>query len=204
MDGVRSMRIYPYSIKPGGLWNDSRDGHAQLRHAQQGYINFNQGGVHWTSHAVKIPAREHVWNIGNTLLRARCGNTISATPQQPTLPPAEEAEVLQMIDTPQDETPILPWQPLMAQDISIPELAELVMSGPLAGALPVQGGSGNAAPLAAGFAGGGGYFAGSPGGGVAIIGAAVPVAAATPEPQWLAALGLAALVIARKVRGAKR
>jgi hypothetical protein len=97
--------IYPHSVVPGGV--HSRDAlvaavadpvvaahYAQvdIAHAhmvrvpsqRRAYVSYRIGDrVYWTSHTVALHPGEDVLTDGRHEIRARCGNRISDTPQQP-------------------------------------------------------------------------------------------------------------------------
>jgi len=54
------------------------------------YVSYRvHNAVYWTRHPVKLPQGETVLSDGEHLARARCGNRISLTPQQPVGPPVD-------------------------------------------------------------------------------------------------------------------
>jgi hypothetical protein len=54
------------------------------------YVSFRRGNqVYWTRQAMPVPAGEAVLADADSMLRARCGNRLSAEPREPVLPAAE-------------------------------------------------------------------------------------------------------------------
>ena len=107
---------YPYSVIPGGVRDAAElktalaeDAIAARHYAgfsvrnallefvrddQMRYVSYRMDKrIYWTARKVRITRGEYVLTDGVSTVRARCGNRISDTPQQPTAPlePVEEA-----------------------------------------------------------------------------------------------------------------
>lgn len=101
-----ARQIFPYSVIPGGLMDErelsesiakdkvvrqhysglqpERMWFTRTKQPMQAYVSYRKGGsVHWTSHAVTIPANELVLTDGKHMVRARCGNRIEVKKPQP-------------------------------------------------------------------------------------------------------------------------
>jgi hypothetical protein len=99
--------VYPYSIVPGGVFGAeelkrivaddpivaAHYAHMSVADARLGrtgaprqvYMSYRVGDqVYWTRQKVTLPQGEAVLTDGRSLIRARCGNCISDTPQGPT------------------------------------------------------------------------------------------------------------------------
>lgn len=110
--------VYPYSVVPGGVHSQDaladviardpivRDHYAAagvdvprmkvvtVAEPRRAYVSYRIGEkVYWTRKPIAIHAGEQILTDGTTQIRTRCGNCISATPQEPTSPdepPASE------------------------------------------------------------------------------------------------------------------
>jgi hypothetical protein len=111
--GGAGQAFYPYSVVPGGVHSAEALAAAvedplvaehyasiDIAHARvatvpaprQVYVSYRVGNrLYWTSHKLALHAGEQVLTDGLNEIRARCGNRISDTPQQPTL--AKEPDV---------------------------------------------------------------------------------------------------------------
>src|SRR5262249_51675114 len=115
---VRQRPVYRYSVIPGGVDSPEELGqkiqndkvvadHYRGFAVQRAYMTKTetpqlvhvsyrvQDKVYWTRNKLKLPAGERLIGDGEVFARARCGNQISASPQEPTLvpePPLEELE----------------------------------------------------------------------------------------------------------------
>ncbi|MDE3166703.1 MAG: hypothetical protein KGN36_12930 [Acidobacteriota bacterium] len=183
--------VYPYSVIPGGAWSRAelvgalgrdpvaaahyRGFRAETAHvewmpeARAAYVSFRKDGrIYWTRHTVTLAAGEAVLSDGESLARARCGNRISFTPQQPAGPEVD-------LETPQPaprgvtegdavQPPDVFHLPMLAHDVFPP--------------MPLQ-----AAALAA--AGPGGFAGGTPAwaGGFSGISPTPSAGGAAPSPQ---------------------
>ena len=132
--------IYPYSVIPGGV----RDREELASSAQSDpvvaahFADFNirkaklvkaeetqfvhvsyrlQNRVYWTAKKVKLPKGETLITDGKETARTRCGNRVSALPQDPVSekePPIEDldTQLVEKVDTVQLETFVdTPWEP---------------------------------------------------------------------------------------------
>jgi hypothetical protein len=102
----RQRPVYPYSVVPGGVYAAAEVRTAVLRlpavaqhyapvalgqlrpvvlaQARAAYVSYRRGNrIYWTARPVQLRAGETVLSDGKEQIRARCGNRISATPQQP-------------------------------------------------------------------------------------------------------------------------
>ena len=98
--------VYPYSVLPGGAYDaaelrsklssdEAAARHYQLVHLAQlrsiganftspVYISYRKGNqIYWTRKPVRLTQGETLLTDGTLFARARCGNRISATPQEP-------------------------------------------------------------------------------------------------------------------------
>lgn len=123
--------VYPYSVLPGGAY-DAREPDTKLekddvaaRHystfdrahvttlksssERKVYVSYRRGhAIYWTAMPVRLAAGELLLSDGLHYARARCGNRISETPQQPTEKPPAAAPSEQLLDTPEAWEPALP------------------------------------------------------------------------------------------------
>ncbi len=164
--------VYPYSVIPGGAWSRAelvgalgrdpvaaahyRGFRAETAHvewmpeARAAYVSFRKDGrIYWTRHTVTLAAGEAVLSDGESLARARCGNRISFTPQQPA---GEDVD----LETPQPasravaerdavQPPDVFHLPMLAHDVFPPmplQAAALAAAGPAdyAGGTPAWAG----------------------------------------------------------------
>ena len=109
--------VYPYSIIPGGVasakelqvalqqdpvvakhYSDFQTKSARivrLARARHVYVSYRLGNrIYWTRKKVTLLAGETLFTDGKHLVRARCGNRISETPDVPTSPSEPGKEVL--------------------------------------------------------------------------------------------------------------
>ncbi len=120
--------VFPFSVVPGGTVSKQEVQHRvaadpvvrqhyaglqfdklkpfRLTQPGQGYVSYRIGNkIFWTSRRLYLKPGEVLLSDGINVLRGRCGNRVSATPQTPTLPaPAEPTEAA--LDLPRgDQTP---------------------------------------------------------------------------------------------------
>jgi len=125
-----SQAFYPYSVVPGGVHSSDAlaaavddpviaehyaaidIAHARVvtvRAPRRAYVSYRVGNrLYWTSHTVALHPGEQVLTDGEHEIRARCGNRISDTPQQPTL--AKEPDAVEF----DRAVPMLPGSTLTA------------------------------------------------------------------------------------------
>lgn len=135
--------IYPYSVIPGGVRNagdlvrevnrdpvvaahyadfktaDART--VRVQDAKLVYVSYRvDNKVFWTAQKVKLPQGEQLLTDGQNLVRARCGNRVSAQPQQPTSQEEPAPEIL--------DTPIIPVDtfPMVADTVPAVGSLELI------------------------------------------------------------------------------
>lgn len=105
--GTESRPVYRHSVVPGGVHSDREAqtaahrerivaAHYQglnltkltpvaLDHPVDRYVSFRRDGrIYWTSRRMRVPKGELLLTDGESLVRARCGNRLSETPQEPT------------------------------------------------------------------------------------------------------------------------
>ena len=115
-DTSRKRPAYPYSVVPGGVYSAEEFSHAAARDSvvaahylvidgsrlratnlgssRSAYVSYRvNNAVYWTKRPVNLPKGERVLSDGESLVRARCGNRISAFPRLPVLP-QEPAEIV--------------------------------------------------------------------------------------------------------------
>ena len=120
-----SRRIYPYSIVAGGVQSPTEvmqavaddptvaahyagidSSRLRVDHVSgtpRAYVSYRRGGqVYWTSHAIALHDGEAILTDGVTTLRARCGNMLSDTPQQPVALDEPDLGDFELIDDPGD------------------------------------------------------------------------------------------------------
>jgi len=127
--GQSDHPIYPFSLVPGGVRNGAEvaavratDAVVRSHYSDIGprlirenmpreewlYTSYRVGAsVYWTKHAVRVRAGEAVLSDGAHMIRARCGNRLSAAPNKPT----------RLIDPPS----VLEDTPAVASDQKSPE-----------------------------------------------------------------------------------
>lgn len=211
--------LYPYSIIPGGA-RDAAELRAAissdpvvarhywdfdlpkarkitLREDRLAYVSYRIGNsVFWTKRPLRIPSGETLISDGVHEARTRCGNRLSATPLAPVSPKEPEREALEQPRLPEvaiGETPPLeltfPTPPPPVPTVETPDHG-LVFIPPI---YPIWWG-GPPPP-------------GAPGVPVKpphVPPAVPPAPIATPEPEtWLLCLGLAAVLLARRVATAR-
>ncbi len=129
--------VYPYSVVRGGVFSAGEAKKAvetdpvvarhyaglqteklELRKLTQdraAYVSYRVGdNVYWTAKAVKLSAGEYILTDGTHAIRARCGNRLSETQEEP-MSTVEEPVVEAVLDAPMDEEPSFP--PVVAQTI---------------------------------------------------------------------------------------
>ena len=166
---IRERKIYPLSVIGGGAYsaeelNRARrlDSVVSAHYADFGkhpvvrqtpkdllvYVSYRKSDtVYWTRTKRRIPKGESVLSDGKNLARARCGNRLSFTPQQPTSPEKELSEEAfntpeaPKISLPLDTLPLpeteadlyLPAEPLPANLLSsLPSPSPFAASHPIA------------------------------------------------------------------------
>jgi hypothetical protein len=115
-EGGRYTPVLPYSVIPGGVnsgnelraalqndplgakhyatFNVSSSHVVRLARDRRAYVSYRLGErIYWTSHQVTLHAGEALLTDGVHLVRTRCGNRISDSPETPTRP-SEPAESL--------------------------------------------------------------------------------------------------------------
>ncbi len=124
--------VYPYSILKGGAY-DAEELKAKLhadpvaaRHYASfdlryvrpvtlpaglfAYVSYRKGSdIYWTRKRVLLPVGETLLTDGKFLARARCGNRVSDTPEQPVaeVPTSEPPELVMNTPEPPESTPPL-------------------------------------------------------------------------------------------------
>lgn len=130
--------VYPYSVVRGGVFSAGEARKAvetdpvvarhyaglktdklELRKLTQdraAYVSYRVGdNIYWTAKAVKLSAGEYILTDGNHTVRARCGNRLSETQEEP-MSTVEEPVVEAVLDSPMEvEEPSFP--PVVAQTI---------------------------------------------------------------------------------------
>jgi hypothetical protein len=109
-------KIYSYSVVPGGVYTKDElraaidEDPRVARHyrdvyvpdvqverlPQQGffYASYSMDGqIYWTSHKIPVQKGEAVLSDGKKVIRARCGNQLSETPQTPLAPHCREPKL---------------------------------------------------------------------------------------------------------------
>lgn len=108
-DSTDSRPFYRHSVVRGGVYSDTeaqtaagRDGVVRthyrdvnlrkltpvvLDRSVDRYVSFRRNDrIYWTSRRMRVPKGEILLSDGESLVRARCGNRLSETPQDPTVP----------------------------------------------------------------------------------------------------------------------
>ncbi len=129
-------RVYPMSVVAGGVYSGAeavaardldptvaahyRDinltklRRTELAGSVHRYVSFRRGNnVYWTRTALRIPEGEAVLEDGASMLRARCGNRLSESPQSPVLPESEPQPTETDFETPMSPESAPP--PLVAE-----------------------------------------------------------------------------------------
>lgn len=106
---IESRPVYRHSVVRGGVYSDTeaqtaagrdvvvrthyRDVNLRkltpvaLDRAVDRYVSFRRNDhIYWTSRRMRVPKGEILLSDGESLVRARCGNRLSETPQEPTVP----------------------------------------------------------------------------------------------------------------------
>jgi hypothetical protein len=131
--------VYPYSVIPGGVMSREElasvigsdsvvaEHYARFAVGQAGVIRASEtqfmhvsyrlrNKVFWTAKKIKIPKGETLITDGNEMARTRCGNMVSAAPQEPV---SEEEPTVETFDVPllaQVEAPGLEIPPTISLD----------------------------------------------------------------------------------------
>ncbi len=170
----RPRRVYPYSVIPGGVRSPQElreyASHDQmvashyagfklatarmvrLKRGRLGYVSYRIGDkIFWTQRKLRLARGEQLITDGVHYARARCGNRVSATPQEPTWPlePPPEAFERPGLDYPPGTLPPLippnpapPAFPNSTPPVSIPNAPFIippVIIPPLGGDAPSPG-----------------------------------------------------------------
>ena len=137
--------VYRYSVVPGGVRSQAEVTAAMqqdrdvaihysvlrvdrlraepLPRAMRAYVSFRKGGqIYWTRHPVEIPQGEVVLADGAPAVRARCGNRISTTAQEPTLAEEPSTRVLDQVE--RSPSSLLREMPAAAAESSVPVTRE--------------------------------------------------------------------------------
>lgn len=132
--------IFPYSVIPGGVsdreeladavdrdpvvaehYANFKVEDAQIVRAQNPqsvYVSYRiQNKIFWTARKVKLTQGERLISDGQTLARTRCGNQVSAVPQEPVSAEEPPPEVF--------DTPVIPVDdlPLLSETIPAPSFS---------------------------------------------------------------------------------
>jgi hypothetical protein len=146
---VKNQRyVYPYSVIPGGVMSREEltsvigsdpvvaEHYARFAAGQARVIRASEtqfmhvsyrlrNKVFWTAKKIRIPKGEALITDGTELARTRCGNMVSAAPQEPV---SEEEPTVETFDVPlltQVEVPELEMPPSIGlgfQDVRVPKL----------------------------------------------------------------------------------
>lgn len=157
---VAPRRVFPYSLIPGGVageveFRDHRRADPALTAHYQGigdrllpitlpmdrwmFASYRiENAIYWTNRPLLLRAGEPVLTDGVNLVRGRCGNRLSDTPQKPVRhfePPGLTAETppdKPIVITEMPLLPPVPGQPLTLPGVTLPRpVAPLVPSGPI-------------------------------------------------------------------------
>jgi hypothetical protein len=112
--GAKERKVYAFSVVPGGVYSSEElarsrrlDGVVAKHYAGFGssitvqktvrdmflYVSYRkEDHVYWTRTKHKIPSGDYVLTDGTDFARARCGNRLSVTPQQPVMNAGEPGE----------------------------------------------------------------------------------------------------------------
>lgn len=214
---LKARRVYRFSVIPGGAYSSEElararrvDTVVRTHYSDFGevitsrklpadtyvYVSYRKANhVFWTARKHRIPKGELVLTDGKHLARTRCGNRLSLTPQQPTLPDKQSPEeTLNDLEAPQNVSLGAPASPLFDTEYDFvppPFTTDVAKPPALSSSLPTAFASGmnnllSPYSMIPGFLlGGGGAVPATPAagtggsGGSAII--AVPTAI-VPEP----------------------
>ncbi len=152
LPGKYERMVYPYSVIPGGVRSrgELAESLSEDRVAAAHFANFNisearivrteetslvhvsyrlRNKVFWTAKPVKIPKGEALITDGKETARTRCGNRVSATPQEPVSgeePAIETFEIpsLAKLGPPESDTSVEPG-PKMRESNEVPMVAKL-------------------------------------------------------------------------------
>ncbi|MDZ4801097.1 MAG: hypothetical protein SGI92_23310, partial [Bryobacteraceae bacterium] len=115
--------VYPMSVVPGGVYSAAEVERARridpvvaihyaglnvvqlrrelLEEPVLRYVSFRRGNqVYWTRRPMRIPAGEAVLADGDRMVRARCGNRLSESPEEPVLPVTEKEPTVVDLEIP--------------------------------------------------------------------------------------------------------
>jgi hypothetical protein len=188
-EGVqRTRQVYPYSVVAGGVdsaedvrravaddssvaehykgINMARLAPAVLKKPLSAYVSYRkQGRIYWTSKAVPIAPGEIVLTDGEHSIRARCGNRISLTPQQPVIAPTSSEPSIADFETaePMLQAARPNWNYGDLSPASYEGANEVIISGSAVGSNSVFAASqiGTSAPGQTSTSAGGGLSSGS-------------------------------------------
>jgi hypothetical protein len=138
----RTRLVYPYSIIPGGVLNRAelieaveddtivaehysrfKAGEAKLIRAEETqfmHVSYRiRNKVFWTAKKLKIPKGETLITDGSASARTRCGNMVSAAPQEPVSPEEPPIEVFDvpLLDEVKEAPPVPPVPEFKFEDI---------------------------------------------------------------------------------------
>lgn len=181
-NGNRALRrVYLYSVIKGGAYDQQElktkleSDKVAARHyaafdlehvrtikldeARLAYVSYRQGvAIYWTRRPVLLFAGETLLTDGTLLARARCGNRISDTPQEPTAETGESEPSEEAMDAPQDgeSSPPSPRNSELPAGSSVaevevkgsPQATEVFAVPPKTGSSPLPGVVAPIAPVA--------------------------------------------------------
>jgi hypothetical protein len=141
-------KVYRFSVIPGGAYSSEEvararrvDAVVRTHYSDFGevvssrrmqadtylYVSYRKADrVFWSIRKHRIPKGELVLTDGKHLARARCGNRLSITPQQPTLPDRQmPQETLDQLEAPQNIALATPTPPVFdtEYDVAAPPFA---------------------------------------------------------------------------------
>jgi hypothetical protein len=149
---VRSLRpVYPYSVIPGGAYSQPELAAADQKDAvvSQHYADFHvesarlvtleadryefvsyrlHNQIFWTKKRLRIPKGELLLSDGEHFARARCGNRLSSTPQQPVNAMQPSTEALNMPPFSPQTLLQLPLAEVPAEKPAGPEQAAMALA----------------------------------------------------------------------------
>lgn len=133
--------VYPYSVIPGGVYNReelissmsndkvvashfadfavNRARVVKLQETKHVHVSYRiKDQVFWTSKKVTIPKGESIITDGEEIVRTRCGNRVSATPQ---VPVSDFEPALETFDIPVLARLDMPETGIELSDVPVPE-----------------------------------------------------------------------------------
>ena len=143
--------VYPYSIIPGGIYTVDELSHAvgrdplvsshyrgfdlprahtqQLAQSRMAYVSYRRhDAVYWTRRPLLLKRGETVLSDGSNLIRARCGNRISDSPQSPVAADEPSADAWDV--TGESDSSTTPPTPLIAEGGNWPHHGSVPASSP--------------------------------------------------------------------------